>query len=134
VTRVTAPPEARKPERWRYIFHALPLAPQAKPSFNEADVSDKPPSLRRPRMTAEDVAALTWQYRTRLRGRAGRRRAAGRGGDRAQHRPRPHDRGPGRSGPVRNHVSAILGKLDVADRTQAALLALRFGLVDAGDA
>jgi DNA-binding NarL/FixJ family response regulator len=35
---------------------------------------------------------------------------------------------------VRNHVSAILGKLDVADRTQAALLALRFGLVDAGDA
>jgi DNA-binding NarL/FixJ family response regulator len=36
-------------------------------------------------------------------------------------------------GTVRNHVSAILGKLDVADRTQAALLALRFGLVDAGE-
>lgn len=33
-------------------------------------------------------------------------------------------------GTVRNHVSAILGKLNVADRTQAALLALRFGLVD----
>lgn len=33
-------------------------------------------------------------------------------------------------GTVRNHVSAILGKLDVGDRTQAALLALRFGLVE----
>lgn len=36
-------------------------------------------------------------------------------------------------GTVRNHVSAILGKLDVADRTQAALLACRFGLVESGD-
>jgi DNA-binding NarL/FixJ family response regulator len=36
-------------------------------------------------------------------------------------------------GTVRNHVSAILSKLDVADRTQAALLALRFGLVDSGE-
>jgi len=34
-------------------------------------------------------------------------------------------------GTVRNHVSAVLSKLDLADRTQAALLALRFGLVDA---
>jgi DNA-binding NarL/FixJ family response regulator len=33
-------------------------------------------------------------------------------------------------GTVRNHVSAILGKLDLADRTQAALLALRCGLAD----
>lgn len=31
-------------------------------------------------------------------------------------------------GTVRNHVSALLAKLDVADRTQAALLALRHGL------
>jgi DNA-binding NarL/FixJ family response regulator len=31
-------------------------------------------------------------------------------------------------GTVRNHVSAILGKLGVTDRTQAALLALRHGL------
>jgi DNA-binding NarL/FixJ family response regulator len=31
-------------------------------------------------------------------------------------------------GTVRNHVSAILGKLGVADRTQAALIALRCGL------
>lgn len=31
-------------------------------------------------------------------------------------------------GTVRNHVSAILGKLDLADRTQAALLAVRSGL------
>jgi DNA-binding NarL/FixJ family response regulator len=31
---------------------------------------------------------------------------------------------------VRNYVSAILAKLDVSDRTQAALLALRYGLVD----
>lgn len=31
-------------------------------------------------------------------------------------------------GTVRNHVSAILGKLDLSDRTQAALAALRFGL------
>jgi DNA-binding NarL/FixJ family response regulator len=33
-------------------------------------------------------------------------------------------------GTVRNYVSAILSKLDVADRTQAAILALRYGLVD----
>lgn len=33
-------------------------------------------------------------------------------------------------GTVRNYVSAILAKLDVADRTQAAVLALRYGLVN----
>jgi DNA-binding NarL/FixJ family response regulator len=33
-------------------------------------------------------------------------------------------------GTVRNYVSNILSKLDVADRTQAAVLALRYGLVD----
>ncbi len=33
-------------------------------------------------------------------------------------------------GTVRNHVSAIYTKLDVADRTQAAILALRHGLGD----
>jgi NarL family two-component system response regulator LiaR len=33
-------------------------------------------------------------------------------------------------GTVRNYVSAILAKLDVADRTQAAVLALRHGLAD----
>jgi DNA-binding NarL/FixJ family response regulator len=32
-------------------------------------------------------------------------------------------------GTVRNHVSAILAKLDLADRTQAAVAALRHGLV-----
>lgn len=32
-------------------------------------------------------------------------------------------------GTVRNYVSAVLTKLDVADRTQAAVLALRYGLV-----
>ena len=32
-------------------------------------------------------------------------------------------------GTVRNYISAILTKLDVTDRTQAALLALRHGLV-----
>jgi two-component system, NarL family, response regulator LiaR len=36
-------------------------------------------------------------------------------------------------GTVRNYVSAILEKLDVADRTQAAVLALRHGLADPGD-
>jgi DNA-binding NarL/FixJ family response regulator len=36
-------------------------------------------------------------------------------------------------GTVRNYVSAILAKLDVCDRTQAALLALRYGLVDMGE-
>jgi DNA-binding NarL/FixJ family response regulator len=33
-------------------------------------------------------------------------------------------------GTVRNYVSAVLTKLDVADRTQAAVIALRYGLVD----
>jgi DNA-binding NarL/FixJ family response regulator len=36
-------------------------------------------------------------------------------------------------GTVRNYVSAILAKLDVADRTQAAILALRHGIVDDQD-
>ncbi len=36
-------------------------------------------------------------------------------------------------GTVRNYVSAILAKLEVSDRTQAALLALRYGLVDLAD-
>jgi DNA-binding NarL/FixJ family response regulator len=33
-------------------------------------------------------------------------------------------------GTVRNYVSAILSKLDVSDRTQAAVLAIKYGLVD----
>jgi DNA-binding NarL/FixJ family response regulator len=36
-------------------------------------------------------------------------------------------------GTVRNYVSAILSKLDVDDRTQAAILAIRHGLVTAED-
>lgn len=36
-------------------------------------------------------------------------------------------------GTVRNYVSSVLAKLEVSDRTQAALLALRYGLVDLGD-
>jgi DNA-binding NarL/FixJ family response regulator len=36
-------------------------------------------------------------------------------------------------GTVRNYVSAILSKLGVADRTQAAVLALRHGLVGLGE-
>ena len=36
-------------------------------------------------------------------------------------------------GTVRNYVSAILSKLDVSDRTQAAVLALRHGLVGVND-
>jgi DNA-binding NarL/FixJ family response regulator len=36
-------------------------------------------------------------------------------------------------GTVRNYVSAILAKLDVDDRTQAAILAVRHGLVEAND-
>jgi DNA-binding NarL/FixJ family response regulator len=34
---------------------------------------------------------------------------------------------------VRNYVSAILTKLQVSDRTQAAVMALRYGLVDLSD-
>jgi len=33
-------------------------------------------------------------------------------------------------GTVRNYVSAVLSKLDVGDRTQAAVLAIKYGLVD----
>jgi DNA-binding NarL/FixJ family response regulator len=36
-------------------------------------------------------------------------------------------------GTVRNYVSAILNKLNVEDRTQAAILAIRHGLVTAAD-
>lgn len=36
-------------------------------------------------------------------------------------------------GTIRNYVSAILAKLNVSDRTQAAVLALRHGLGDLGD-
>jgi len=36
-------------------------------------------------------------------------------------------------GTVRNYVSAILNKLDVEDRTQAAILAIRYGLVTTED-
>jgi DNA-binding NarL/FixJ family response regulator len=36
-------------------------------------------------------------------------------------------------GTVRNYVSAVLAKLDVSDRTQAAVVALRYGLVDLSD-
>jgi DNA-binding NarL/FixJ family response regulator len=36
-------------------------------------------------------------------------------------------------GTVRNYVSSILAKLGVPDRTQAAVLALRYGLADLGD-
>ena len=36
-------------------------------------------------------------------------------------------------GTVRNYVSAVLNKLDVDDRTQAAILAIRHGLVNSED-
>jgi len=36
-------------------------------------------------------------------------------------------------GTVRNYVSAVLAKLEVSDRTQAAILALRYGLADLGE-
>ena len=36
-------------------------------------------------------------------------------------------------GTVRNYVSAILGKLGVDDRTQAAVLAIRYGVVGLND-
>jgi DNA-binding NarL/FixJ family response regulator len=32
-------------------------------------------------------------------------------------------------GTVRNYVSAVLAKLNVSDRTQAAVIALRYGMV-----
>ena len=34
-------------------------------------------------------------------------------------------------GTVRNYISSIIGKLDVTDRTQAAVIAIRHGIVDA---
>ena len=36
-------------------------------------------------------------------------------------------------GTVRNYVSSIFAKLDVSDRTQAAVLAIRYGVVDIRD-
>jgi DNA-binding CsgD family transcriptional regulator len=37
-------------------------------------------------------------------------------------------------GTVRNYVSAVLAKLGVTDRTQAAVLAMRYGLADGSEA
>jgi len=36
-------------------------------------------------------------------------------------------------GTVRNYVSSIFAKLDISDRTQAAVIALRYGLADFGE-
>ena len=36
-------------------------------------------------------------------------------------------------GTIRNYVSVIFSKLDVADRTQAAITAIRYGLTDLSD-
>ncbi len=36
-------------------------------------------------------------------------------------------------GTVRNYVSAIFAKLEVSDRTQAAVLAIRYGVIDLQD-
>ncbi len=36
-------------------------------------------------------------------------------------------------GTIRNYVSVIFSKLDVADRTQAAVTAIRYGLTDLSD-
>lgn len=62
-----------KPRRWNYIFNEMPLLPGLKPSFNEADVTDKPTFLQRPEMTQtdpsgkpSDIEAVTFQYRTRM--------------------------------------------------------------------
>jgi len=55
-----------KPQRWNLIFNDLPLLPRLKPSFNEADVRDKPVAMRRALMTQSDIEALTFQYRTRF--------------------------------------------------------------------
>jgi len=48
------------------LDNQLPLYPVLKPSFNEADVSDKPLSMQRPFMLNEDIGWLTLQYRTRF--------------------------------------------------------------------
>src|SRR6185369_12995953 len=37
-------------------------------------------------------------------------------------------------GTVRNHISAILAKLNVSDRTQAAVIAIQHGIADVGRA
>jgi N-acetylglucosamine-6-sulfatase len=52
----------RKPAAWTYIFSTL-LPPMGAPSFNEADVSDKPAGLQKPLMTSTDITNMTRQYR-----------------------------------------------------------------------
>jgi len=55
-----------KPSSWTMLADQLPLYPGVKPSFNEADVRDKPLSMQRPLMLADDIDWLTLQYRTRF--------------------------------------------------------------------
>jgi arylsulfatase A-like enzyme len=55
-----------KPARWRYLLEELPFWPSLKPSWNEADVSDKPTALQRPALTDADGRAVAFQYRTRF--------------------------------------------------------------------
>jgi arylsulfatase A-like enzyme len=57
--------QTAKPLRWSSIA-ALPLLPSYKPSFNEADVSDKPEALRKPALGSLDLSYLTLRYRTRF--------------------------------------------------------------------
>jgi arylsulfatase A-like enzyme len=56
------------PRRYRSLFENLALDTIGSPSFNEADMSDKPEHLQsRPRLTGDDVDRLTQWNRQRLR-------------------------------------------------------------------
>ena len=50
------------------FLRSVPLFPQAKDSFNESDISDKPRSFQRlmSEMSRKDIECLTIQYRSRL--------------------------------------------------------------------
>ena len=58
--------QTSKPGAWTLVASQLPFYHSLKPSWNEADVSDKPFAMQHPLMSADDKNWANVQYRTRM--------------------------------------------------------------------